>query len=95
MTLGRQLEHGLLVDLSVRASRLNTSRVYTGLGKIRIGCISDLGKIRAGVFRFYGFRINPTGLERLFPGLFLFLSKKIEHIYYLKLFVFNEEVFEF
>ena len=34
------------VDLSVRADGLNTSRVYTDLGKMRVECISALGKIR-------------------------------------------------
>ena len=64
------------IDLSVRAGGLNTGRVYTGSSKIRIGCISGSGKIRAGVFRFYGFRINPTGLERLFLSYFFFHQNK-------------------
>ena len=62
----------MAVDLSVQAGAKNTSRVYWGSGKIRIKCISSSGKMRAGVFRFYGFRINPTGLERLFCELFFF-----------------------
>ena len=61
-----KLIKGLKLDLSVRVGGLNTDRVYLGLGKIQIGCISSSGKIRAGVFRFYGFQINPTGLGRLF-----------------------------
>ena len=40
----------ILVDLSIRPGGLNTSRVYTGSGKIQVGCISGSGKIRAGVF---------------------------------------------
>ena len=38
----------LALDLLVRAGGLNTDRVYTGLGKIQIGCISGSGKIRVG-----------------------------------------------
>ena len=75
--------------------RVKYESVYTGSDKILVGYISGLGKIRAGVFRFYGYRINPTGLEHIFLGYFFFCqNKKIQHIYYLKLFVFNEKVFE-
>ena len=69
------------LDLSVRAGGLNTDRVYTGSDKIRVGCISGSGEIRAGVFRFYGFRINPTSLERLFLSFFV----KIKNSAYLLL----------
>ena len=51
------------VDLSVRAGGLNTGQMYSGSGKIRVGCISDSGKIQVGVFRFYEFRINPTAVS--------------------------------
>jgi len=47
------------IDLSIRAGGLNIGRVYLG---------SD--KIHGGVFWFYGFRVNPTGLERLFSEFF-------------------------
>ena len=53
----------------------NTGRLYSNLDKILIGCILSLGKIRAGVFQFYRFQVNPVGLERLFSELFLFLQK--------------------
>jgi len=56
--------------------RVNTDLVYTGSGKIRVGCILGSGKIRAGKFRFYRFRINPTGLERPFLGCFFFVKIK-------------------
>ena len=66
----------LYVDPSIWAGGLNTGRVYTGSGIIRVGYILGSGKIRAGVFRFYGFRINPTGLERLFQSYFFFHQNK-------------------
>jgi len=47
-----------------------------GSGKIRVGCISGSGKLRAGVFQFYGFRIYPTGLECLFLSYFFFIKIK-------------------
>ena len=65
-----------VVDLSIRAGGSNTGRVYSGSGKIRVGCISSSGKLRAGILRFYGFRINPTGLKRLFNELFFFVKTK-------------------
>ena len=66
---------------------LNTGQVYTGSGKIWVECISGSDKIRvgcirirkkhgSGIFRFYGFRINPTGLVRLFLGYFVFCRNK-------------------
>ena len=57
--------------------------LYSSLDKISVGCISGSGKIRAGVFRFYGFRIKSTGLEQLFYELFFFF--KIKHSEYLLL----------
>ena len=63
-------------DLSVRTGGLNTGRVYTGSGKIWVRCISGSGKIQAGVFRFYGFRINTTDLERLFLVISFFVKIK-------------------
>ena len=62
----------LSADLSIRAGGLNMDQVYSNSGKIRVKCISGSGKIRVGVFQFYGFRINPTGLEHLFCELFFF-----------------------
>jgi len=82
-----------LIDLSIQTGGANTDRVHSGSYKIWIGCISGSGKIKAGVFQFYRFRINPTDLKRFFSELFLFFIKiKIRHIYYLKLSVFNEQV---
>jgi len=73
----------LKLDLSVRAGGLNTGRVYTGSDKIRVGCISGLGKIWIGCIlalqvsdQSNGFKINPTGLERLFQGYFFFYQNK-------------------
>ena len=64
------------LDLSVRKGGLNIGRVYSGSGKIRVECISGSGNTRADVFRFYGFWINTTGLERLFSGLFFFCQNQ-------------------
>ena len=72
------------VDLAVRAGGLNTSRVYTDSGKIRVRCISSSGKIRAGVFRFLRVSDQPNGFRALFPELFLF-SSKIKNSAYLLL----------
>jgi len=72
------------LDLSIRAGGLNTGRVYSCSGKIRVECISNSDKIRAVVFRFYGFQIHPTGLKRLFSELFLFFVK-IKKLTYLLL----------
>ena len=80
------------VELLVPACGVNIGQIYSSLGKIRIGCIFDLGKLRVGVFWFYGFRINPMGLERL--SVVFFLSKlKTLYIRCLKLFIFNEKAF--
>ena len=65
-----------LLDLLIQAGESNTGRVYSGSGKIRVGCISGSGKIWAGVFWFYGFRINPSDLERLFYELFFLCKNK-------------------
>jgi len=48
----------MTLDLSIRAGGLNTGRVYTGSGKIRVGCTSGSGKIRAGVLDLA--KIDPT-----------------------------------
>ena len=64
------------LDLSIRADRLNIDQVYLDSGEIRVECILSSGKIRADVFRFYGFRINPMGLEPLFCELFFFFQNQ-------------------
>ena len=46
------------------------TRVHSSLSKIQVECILGLGKIQAGIIWFYGFRVNPTGLERLFSEFF-------------------------
>ena len=53
-------------------------RGYSGLGEIRIGCISGSGKIWAAVIRFCGFRVDPTCLERIFGDLFFLSNKKCD-----------------
>ena len=45
--------------------------MYSNLGKIWVGCISGSIKIQVDVYQFHGFRVNPTGLERLLVN-FLF-----------------------
>ena len=50
--------------------------LYSSLDKISVGCISGSGKIRAGVFRFYGFWVDPTDLGCIFFELFLFCQKQ-------------------
>jgi len=67
-------EDQLQIDLSVWTDGLNTDRVYSGSGKIWVRCILGSGKIRAGVFQLYKFRINPTGLEGLSLCYFFFLQ---------------------
>ena len=66
----------LWLDLSISTDGSNTGRVYSGSSKIRVGCILGSGKMRAGVFRFYEFRINPTSLKRLFSEFFLFCQNQ-------------------
>jgi len=85
-----------ILALSVRGFGLNTGRVYTGSGKIRVGCISGLGKIQVECISILRVLDQPNGLKAPFLWLFLFLSKlkKTQHIYFLKLFVFNEKTFE-
>jgi len=56
-----------------------------------VRCISSSGKIQASVFRFCGFRVNPTGLERLFISYFSFFKIKIRLIYCRKSSLFNEK----
>ena len=50
-------------DLLVRASELNTERVYSGSIKYGSGVFQIRVKYEFDVFRFYGFRINPTSLS--------------------------------
>jgi len=66
----------LHVDLSIQASGLTTSRVYSNSGKIRVGWVLGSGEIQAGVFRFYGFLVYPTGLEFPFRELFFFCQNQ-------------------
>ena len=61
----------LLVRPVISAGGLNTGKTYLVLGKMQIGCILHSGKIEADVFRFYGFWVNPRGLECLFSEIFL------------------------
>ena len=60
--------HDVQLDLPVWTGVLNTGRVYTGSGKIWVGCISDSGKIRVG-------RISILRVQRTFFWLFLFFVK--------------------
>ena len=79
------------IELSVRAGVLNTGREYSGSGKIRVGCISGSGRIQVECISVLRVLDEPNGFRAPFPRLFHFLSKsKTRHIYYLKLFVFNE-----
>ena len=48
----------------------------SGVFRVRVNYVS-------GVFWFYGFRINPTGLERLLLGYFVFCLNKMHD--YLKI----------
>ena len=68
-------EHVSQVDLSIRAGGLNTSRVYAGSGKIRVGCISGSSKIRIGCISVLQVSDQADGFRAPFPGLFLFLPK--------------------
>jgi len=81
-----------VADLSVRAGGLNTGRLHTGLGKIWVRCISGSCKIRIRCISVLRVSDQPNEFRAPFPKLLLFLSKlKTQHIYYLKLFVFNEK----
>jgi len=64
------------IDLSVRAGGLNMGWVYTSSDKIQVGVFWVQVKYGSGVFRFYRFWINPTGLERLFFGYLFFCQNK-------------------
>jgi len=81
MTLYRQyirsvdLEQGL--DTLVWVGGLNTGSLYSDSGKIQIGCILSSGKIRTGVFQFYGFWVNQMCLEHLLVSYFSFVKIKI------------------
>jgi len=64
-----------------------------GSGKIWIGCISNLDKIQVGCISVLRVSDQPNGFTAPFSGFFVKI-KKTRHIYYLKLFVFNEKPFE-
>jgi len=50
---------------------LNTGQVYTGSGKIQVGCISGLGKIRVRCISVLRVSDQPNGFRAAFPGFFL------------------------
>ena len=61
-----------------------------GSSKIQVAYSLGSDEKWVSVFRFYEFRIDSTGLERLLCDLFFLLSKsKNLHIYYSKLLVFQ------
>jgi len=60
------------LDLSVQADELNTGRVYTGSGKIRVGYISRSDKIRVGCISVLRVSDQSNGFREPFLGYFFF-----------------------
>ena len=56
----------MALDLSVRASGLNTGRVYSELDKIRVGCISCSGKIQVEYISVLRVSDQPNGFRAPF-----------------------------
>jgi len=78
-----------ITDLSVRAGGLNTGRMCTGSGKIRIGCILVL-RVYFGFMNFG----STQQVESAFSWVISFFVKKNSAYLYLKLFVSNEKAFK-
>ena len=67
-----EVQQGLLSQGLGRTRPVNSD----GRVKYKLGVFRVRVEYGSGVFRFYGFRINPTGLERLFLGYFIFCQNQ-------------------